>query len=172
MKRLLTKLTLLLTVALFAGAVNAQVAATADVTADVVTALEITPVADVAFGNVELGTSPVLEPQGTGHVATSGTAGEFTVAGENGAAITVTYTDATLEDASANSLSFTTQLSESSDGTQGTSTDIASGGSITLDADGWTLYVGGALDLTGAVAGSYSTATGSGSPVQVTVAYQ
>ena len=174
MKKLLTKLLALVVVVSFAGLAHGQVNATADVTADVVTALAISNVSDVAFGNVEVGTTPVLEPQGTGHtdVGVTAAAGEFSVDGENGVGVTVDYTDATLSDGS-NTLAFTTQLSQSASGDQGASADIASGGSITLDADGYSLYVGGSLpDLTGATTGSYSTSNASGSPVTVTVTYQ
>jgi len=171
----LTGLTLILLVS-FGSVVNAQdPQATADVTAEVIKALTISPAtATATFGNVEEGTSPFLDPQGTAHTdpGTNMQVAVFTVDGEPSSLVNVNYTNGTLTDGSGNSITFTTQLSESADGTQGSSTDLASDGDITLDSDGYSLYVGGGLgDLTGQTTGSYSTANVGGSAVTITVSY-
>jgi len=177
MKKLLLTALAILVVLAMVPVVQAQTAQdNATVTATINTALGITKNTDVDFGGVQQGSTPVLDPQGTGHsqVGAGAVVGDFSVTGTNGAVVVVTYTGATLEDASANTLTFTSDLSwDASAGNQASSTDIASGNTITLGASGATLWLGGSLgDLTGQAAGAYSTATGGGSPVTVTVEYQ
>ena len=156
------------------GSVAMGQQASTDVTANVIKALEITQVSDVVFGDVEQGVTATIEPQGTGHVNAGATAaaGEFSVDGVNGNAVTVNYTNAVLSDGT-NTMNFTTQLSESASGTQNTSTDLNSGQTITLDSDGYSLYVGGDLTVGAAQAlGSYTTASGTGAQqVTVTITY-
>ena len=177
MKKLLLAVLAVVAVLMYVPDLHAQSAsANATVTADVNATLGVTKDTDVSFGGVQVGSTPILDPQGTAHseVGAGATVGQFSVTGTNSSVVVITYGNGTLTDLSANTMTFTSDLSgDPSSANQASSADIASGGTVTLGASGATLWLGGNLGtLTAQPTGAYSTGNAGGSAVTVTVEYQ
>ncbi len=158
---------LFLILTIFALGGYAQTTATAEVTATV--QAELTLVNDVAinFGNISATSTPILDPKAVSHtdVGLSATVGQFTVGGSSGAGITVSYdATVTLGDGT-NTMTFTPDVF-AHETTQSASSVLASGGTVTLGASGYKLWVGENLgSLTNQIVGVYTASATNGSGI-------
>tara|TARA_R100001143_G_C3361305_1_gene136535 strand:- start:51854 stop:52381 length:528 start_codon:yes stop_codon:yes gene_type:complete len=159
MKKLI--LTTIILIVAVAGAL-AQSTADVAVTATVNDALTLTPTA-VAFGSIQAGQASYIQANANDgttetNLGSTHSAGALQIQGTTGVDVTVSWTNATLTDASnANPITFTpTVYLGAAQISSGASNVTLAGGNITLD-------VGGAL---GSIAnpGVYSTTTDGGSP--------
>ncbi|MFH1851860.1 MAG: DUF4402 domain-containing protein [Candidatus Neomarinimicrobiota bacterium] len=147
----------------FAQAVNQ----TANVSAVVLEPLALSVFDAVDFGNIQVGSTPVLNPvTGAGtDVGTVNSIAYFTLTGSNGAAVSVSYdATVTLGDGGSNTMTFTPNLVGHAT-TQSSATAIANGSNTTtLGASGFTFWLGGTLGtLTGQATGTYSSSASNGS---------
>ncbi len=135
------------------------------VTANVIQALSISPTSStLALGDVAIGTTPYVDPQGKTTTGTSATPILFTVTGQAGHAVTVSYpTSVSMNQPTGSAtLTFTPAVSgTNASGSQGSS-NVFSGGSSTgqtLSSGGnYYVYVGGGTSTLapGTTLGSYS----------------
>ncbi len=163
-------------VAAFSVNTFAQETANVAVGAEVVTALTVTNAGDINLGTIQAGTASTIKAGASDAVTSEAnlgvtvTYGQVTIAGAASAAVDVDFTDATLDTAPTSTpVAFTTiAYSAEKNGGAGLFT---SGSQIDLDGSGdATLDFGGTL--ASSIAGSFSTANGTGVPITVTVTYQ
>lgn len=178
MKTLKTLFSVLVLAAVFSVNATAQdYTAEVSATANVLSTIEIEFAGgadEIQFGNLALNDeTAIVKSDGSAHeyVGESATPAVGTLKAENGAEIFIKYTNAILSNnAGDNTLNMTTTVHVQKADNSYVSIDSA-GGSVTLDAAEVDLYVGGSINLSGAVAGSYSTGQGVGSPVTITFNY-
>lgn len=161
-----TLIGLLVAFALTTGAF-AQAQATAEVTATIQATLSITNDANIAFGNLSASSTPIMDPKDVSHtdLGTNYTVGQFTLAGANGAGVSVSYdASVTLGDGSSGTITYTPAV-YGHESTQASSSEVTSGSSVTLGGTGeYKLWVGGNLGtLTNQTVGSYSSNASNGS---------
>jgi hypothetical protein len=137
------------------GALNAQTSASQNLTVDatVIKALTLTK---VTAGNLSYG----LIAQGTTETVAATAAGaiKFQANGEVSTGVSVTFAAATLSNGG-NTMTFTPAVNGYASDTQGSSSAVTSGSSVTLDATtgDYFLWVGGSITAGGAQAtGAYS----------------
>lgn len=168
MKNLKTYLSIFAIVAFSATATVAQESANVAVTAQVEAALGLTPTA-VALGTIQTGAASILDANANddateANIGGSASAGSLVITGTSGAAITVSWANATLDTSPASdAVTFTPSvwIGASELTTPAGSATTITGGSITLD-------IGGELAATSGT-GAYSTANGT--PIVFTVTY-
>lgn len=141
--------------------------------AEVLTALKLTKVVDVNFGNLSSTTDGIvfLDPQGTNHayVGSSATVGKFTIEGESSTQIDISWDEnITLTANSTDELAWNLQVNGNTTDNASGSIELSMGGetvttATSSDNDGnvYWLYVGGELGGTaGSPAQLSSQATG------------
>jgi len=149
---------------------QAQETADVNVSANVLAALTLNTT-DIDFGNVQNNTASTVAPTAAGTDINAGVAGSTIIRGlvditgvANGT-LDVTCTDATLDDGTGNTISFSTNAEVG-----GTALNCGAD-TITLDGSGnATVNIGGSLTAA-STAGAYSTSTG-GSPITFSFTYQ
>ncbi|MDR9416427.1 MAG: hypothetical protein RI564_09090 [Gracilimonas sp.] len=168
MKTLKTILSVFAIAAVFSAGAYAQETADVEVTAEVVTALTLTP-SNIDLGTIQTGAASILDANSNddateANIGTSASAGSIQIDGSSGASIDVSWTNATLDNGT-ETLTFTPSVWNGSSEltTPGGTTETISGGSITLD-------VGGELDAPSG-SGTYDTTTGTGEAITFTVQY-
>ncbi|MFH1851861.1 MAG: DUF4402 domain-containing protein [Candidatus Neomarinimicrobiota bacterium] len=154
---------LMLQTAIFAQAVTQD----ANVAAVVREPLVLSVFDAVDFGNVQTGSTPVLDPvTGNGtDVGTVHSIAYFTLTGSDGAALSIAYdATVTLGDGVDQTMTFTPNLVGHED-TQSSATTIANASNTTvIGATGYTFWLGGTLGtLTGQATGTYSSSASNGS---------
>jgi hypothetical protein len=171
----LVTLILFPTAGLFAQATdNADVEATVTIQA----ALQLGTVTNIDFGLVALGGgSIILDPDGGTTTGMTGTpvVGQVEVTGATGVDVQVSWTTGVvMEDGSANQINVTpiVNANETADNAGGSSNlGTPAGTTITLQGGNAFLYFGGSFTAPASNAGTYSTSTGTGVPLTVTVDY-
>lgn len=164
-----------------AGNALAQVDTDADVvtvSANVLTAIDITTITNVDFGDISIGSSPIIRANANDNAGThqdvdTPTAGQVDITGDSESGVFIELTQmAVLENGTADQLSFTPSIYFGSIDLELTAlNDTATltlpggGGSQTASLD-----VGGSL-ASPTVSGTYTTGTGAGAPLELTVNY-
>lgn len=170
MKNLKTYLSIFAIVAFSTTATFAQETADVAVTAQVEAALVLTPTA-IALGTIQTAAASILDANANddateANIGGSASAGSLQITGTSGVSVTVSWANATLDNAgSTDPVVFTPSvwLGASELTTPAGSAVTLTGGDITID-------VGGSLAAT-AGTGAYSTALGGGAPITFTVSY-
>lgn len=177
MKKTVSILSVLAITLVFSGTTFAQVSSTVAASATVEQEITLTKNSDIAFGTVQQGTTPTLDPNGSNSsVGSSANIGDIDISASSSTSIVISWnSDAVLSDGT-NSLSLSEDVDGRGDGTDDASgaTDLSSGDSVTTDGSGkYYLYLGGSITVgSSQTTGTYNTSNSGGKPLTVEVNYQ
>lgn len=137
------------------AAAQTSASASANVTLKVYSNLSLTKNADLDLGITNPGTDKTV-------AATSASAGKFTVGGQAGVGVTLSYPASVTLASGANSLSFAPSIHGLNADTQGSSAAVSSGSTVTTSSGGaYYVWLGGtatvgAAQATGTYAGTFT----------------